>query len=365
MRIAVVTVYDGLNYGSYLQAFAMQALLEAMGHEVVFVQRMTEAENLALFTTERPETDCGPFRGFWRTVRNHTLLRARIEKENQYYLRQFPLYQEAWKHFPLVTPEQLHDVDCIVCGSDEIWNPCNLNIDVPFYTCADYGGDIPKIAVSVSIGNAAASDFAGCPKVIRAIQDFRVILTRDRRSRTVIGELTGRDVKISCDPTLLVEKELFRGHGGVPLISGAYILVYTYGLTKEESRIIREFATTHRYRIVSACMDISIADQVVNAPPLAFAELIERAAYCVTSTFHGTVFSLLFARRFCCIARYPKITELLQDVGAQDRLWDGMSSADFEKKMGEETEPKDRELHMQEMRAVSLAQISDALATVL
>ena len=51
MKIAVVTVYDGLNFGSFLQAYAMQAYLKEQGHQVYFVQRMTEEENLALFTT--------------------------------------------------------------------------------------------------------------------------------------------------------------------------------------------------------------------------------------------------------------------------------------------------------------------------
>ncbi|MCD8196781.1 MAG: polysaccharide pyruvyl transferase family protein [Lachnospiraceae bacterium] len=364
MKIAVVTVYDGLNYGSYLQAFAMKAFLEARGHEVVFVQRKTEEENLALFTTKRPEEACDPVRRLWRSLRRRTVLKGQIEKENQYYRRQFPLYQEVWKCFSLVCPEQLDDVDCIVCGSDEIWNPGNLNIDVPFYTCAEYGRDIPKIAISVSVGNAAAVDFAACPEAVRAMENFAAILARDSHSQTVIGELTGCDVQYSCDPTLLVGRELFAERGKMPEIAGEYMLVYTYGLTEEESRVIRRFAAEHRYRIVSACMDISIADQVVNASPLAFAGLVEGAACCVTTTFHGTIFSLLFAKRFCSIARYPKIEELLKETGTRQHLWDGLANGGFEKCMEEEKNQKALDMHLQEIRRVSLAQIDRALAAV-
>ena len=38
MKISVVTVYDGLNFGSFLQAYAMQAYLKEQGHQVYFVQ---------------------------------------------------------------------------------------------------------------------------------------------------------------------------------------------------------------------------------------------------------------------------------------------------------------------------------------
>ncbi|MCC8162624.1 MAG: polysaccharide pyruvyl transferase family protein [Lachnospiraceae bacterium] len=362
MKIAVVTVYDGLNYGSYLQAFAMQSCLEALGHEVVFVQRMTEEENLALFTTNRPQEACDPLRRLWRFIRKKTVLRKQIEKENQYYRQQFPLYRKAWERFALVSPEQLDGVDCIVCGSDEIWNPANPNIDVPFYTCADFGHDIPKVAVSVSIGNAQTTDFADCPEAVSALREFSAILVRDRRSQEIIGDLTGCAAKITCDPTLLVDRELFRNAAEIPAIEGAYMLVYTYGLTEEESRIIRHFAREHQYRIVSACMDIPVADQVVSASPLAFAGLVSGAACCVTTTFHGTIFSLLFAKRFCSIARYPKIEELLSETDAREHLWDSMLPDDFEKCMEPEVDRAALSGRLQKMRKESLAQIDRALA---
>ena len=47
MKIAIVTVYDSVvNFGSFLQAYAMSKVLESRGHEVFFVRRMPNDEIL-------------------------------------------------------------------------------------------------------------------------------------------------------------------------------------------------------------------------------------------------------------------------------------------------------------------------------
>ena len=50
MKIAIVTVYDSVvNFGSFLQAYAMSKVLESRGHEVFFVRRMPNDEILKRF----------------------------------------------------------------------------------------------------------------------------------------------------------------------------------------------------------------------------------------------------------------------------------------------------------------------------
>ena len=200
MKIAVVTVYDGLNYGSFLQAYAMQAFLKECGHEVYFVQRLTEEENLALFTTRRPQEDCGVVRRLWRKILSCTVNREKIQRQTRYYTSQFPYYQEDWKHFRLISPEEAGGMDCIVCGSDEIWNLNNLNLDVPFYACAGYGDGIPKLAVAVSAGNASRDDFRKYPQLEKAIGEFAKFLVRDRHTEELVREITGAETEFVRPP---------------------------------------------------------------------------------------------------------------------------------------------------------------------
>lgn len=356
MNIAVVTVYDGLNFGSFLQAFAMKHYLEERGHQVVFVQRLTEEENLALYTTNRPEEDCGKIKKVWRKFRKYVIHRKKIERENQFYTRQFPKYQEAWQCFNRYTPERLDNIDCIICGSDEIWNLNNVNLDIPFYTCAGYGENAAKLAVAVSAGNSTREQFRMEPEAEEAIRDFTEIIVRDRQSKEIVEDIIDREVEVVCDPTLLVDREIFRSSGSGIRIDGPYMLVYTYGLTGNQSRILSEFARKNNYRVVSACMDLDISDQTVYAAPMDFAELIEGAECCFTTTFHGTIFSLLFARRFCTVASFPKIEDLIMVTGESGHLWNSEEKEELERimKLQVDRQALDRRLEILKERSVRI-----------
>jgi len=364
MNIAVVTVYDGLNFGSYLQAYAMKAYLEERGHKVVFVQRFTEEENLALFTTNRPQEECGRLKRLWRNLRRITVHKKKYEKENQYYRKQFPYYQDAWSRLTRVSPGELDQVDCIICGSDEIWNLNNLNIDVPFYTCVGYGAHIKKLAVAASVGNSAREDFRKNPRVEMALRDFTEILVRDQQSKKIVEDITGDTVELVCDPTLLVDRQIFRKQETEGKAFDKYLLVYTYGLTEEQSRIVQDFAKKKHYRIISACMDIEIADQAVYGSPLDFAKLVAEAECCFTTTFHGTIFSLLFAKRFCTIAKYPKIGDLISNVGEKEHLWDGSTPAEFERIMERQVDRVSLDERLEELKKRSSMIIDKALERV-
>lgn len=365
MNIAVVTIYDGLNYGSFLQAYAMKAYLEARGHHTVFVQRMTEEENLAFYTTNKPEGDCGRVKKLWRTFRRTVLYGKKYRNELRYYRRQFPYYQAAWGQLLLKNPEHLDHIDCIVCGSDEIWNLNNVNIDASFYTCTDYGDNITKIAVAVSVGNATRELFREHPQVEEAIRGFSQIIVRDRNSMEIVRDITGRTPEMVCDPTLLVDRSVFQGSGRETAAAGRYLFVYTYGLTEGQSRIVRDYAQRNHMRIISACSDLKIADQTVYASPLEFAELIANAECCFTTTFHGTVFSVLFAKRFCTIAKYPKIADLVSAVGADAHLWDGEDRNVFEKIMKTDADRELLDRKLEELKERSSAIIDQALDRVL
>lgn len=363
MNIAVVTVYDGLNFGSYLQAFAMKSYLEGRGHRVVFVQRFAEEENLALFTTNRPKEDCGKLKRLWRDLREVTLYRKKNKKECQYYRKQFPYYQDAWSRLTLTAPEELEAVDCIICGSDEIWNLNNLNIDVPFYTCVGYGKNIKKLAVAASVGNSTREDFRKHPQVEEALKSFTEIIVRDRHSGKIVEDITGRKAEVVCDPTLLVDREIFR-EKKTDIPREKYLLVYTYGLTEEQSRVVSDFAKKNHYSILSACMDIEIAERAVYGSPLDFAKLVSEAECCFTTTFHGTIFSLLFAKRFCTIAKYPKIEDLISSLEEKEHLWDGKSSEGFERIMSLEVDREKLDRKLEEVKRSSSQIIDRALENV-
>lgn len=328
MNIAIATVYDGLNYGSFLQAYALKNFLEEHGHNVFFIQRVSEKENLQLFTTKRPESRCGLLRKMWRILKRMPSI-ARIMRQNDCFRKQFPYFQDAWKEFRLLKKNELDNIDCIICGSDEIWNLHNAYIDAEFFACADYGVNIRKLGIAVSAGNSTESEVVNNPIFVEAVNRFDNIVVRDLQTQMIVKKITGIIPKIVCDPTLLVEKNLFL-KDKTPIIKEKYMLVYAYDLTKIQSRVIVDYAKKNGLKIISPCNYLRIADNVIYASPLDFANLMYNSECCFTTTFHGAIFSLLFAKRVCIYPKFPKVSDIANKLNASQHLWTEEDASFFE-----------------------------------
>lgn len=329
MNIAIVTVYDGLNYGSFLQAYAMNKFLESYGHNVFFVQRISEEENLKSFTTNRLSNNCGLIKKIWRTIKNIPQY-TQISNQIISVRKQFPYFQEAWKELKIIQKENLDNIDCIVCGSDEIWNLNNAYIDTDFYICSNYGYNIRKIAVAVSIGNTMEEQVLNNATFIKVVNQFESILVRDLQTQNGISKITNKKLDVVCDPTLLIKKELFI-KDLTPIIKGKYILVYAYTITEKQEKIIIEYSKKNNLKIISPCNYLKIADEVIYINPLDFANLMYNAECCYTSTFHGAIFSLLFAKRVCIYPKLPKVLDAVENINAMEHVWSGKDITLFEK----------------------------------
>ena len=185
-----------------------------------------------------------------------------------------------------------------------------------FYSCG-WVKHIPKLAYAISSGNSKTSEYLNDPEFFNAVGDFCKILPRDQMTQSLITDITNVKESIVCDPTLLL------GQDGFTLTNkgkefGKYILVYSYFLTRKEKKFIKKYARNNGLKIISPCIYSSIADEVVYTSALDFPSLVFNAECVYTTTFHGTIFSLMFAKRFCALPRLPKVANLLEQLEAYD-----------------------------------------------
>lgn len=220
-----------------------------------------------------------------------------------------------WKSIKIIDPAEIEDcgIQLVICGSDEIWNIHNKDIDLDFYSCG-WVKHIPKLAYAISSGNSKTSEYLNDPEFFNAVGDFCKILPRDQMTQSMISDITNVKESIVCDPTLLL------GQDGFTLTNkgkefGKYILVYSYFLTRKEKKFIKKYARNNGLKIISPCIYSSIADEVVYTSALDFPSLVFNAECVYTTTFHGTIFSLMFAKRFCALSRLPKVGKFVGTVG--------------------------------------------------
>ena len=123
MKIGLITIYQVPNYGSVLQTFASQKVLEQMGHECVIIRY--NYRNDEFFKKQGLKRN--KFKE-WQLNTIPWLKSAKLQsfrKENLNFSKQFETYQELvdfdWSSF-----------DAFIVGSDQVWNTRFLFADPAF-----------------------------------------------------------------------------------------------------------------------------------------------------------------------------------------------------------------------------------------
>ena len=192
-----------------------------------------------------------------------------------------------------------------------------------------YGHTVPAkhiFSYAASFGQTDTKCIAEkhCTALIASgFKTFNAICVRDQASADTVTSLTGITPKICFDPVLLYgfEKELKSTSYEVP--KRPYLVVYAYDNRlnePEEVAPIIDFARKHRLQIISPGFYHKWADKNINVTPLELLQVIKRAKYVVTDTFHGSVMASLLNRPFAVLIRESnrnKISYLLDSLGLQ------------------------------------------------
>lgn len=306
MKIGIVTVHDSNNYGSFLQAYALQCVLQQMGHEVYFAVTRDKKFVKKIFVPALLQ----------KKLFRHPFSLLRSRKNGRIKRKAFLNDQ---KYFEEIEKEDLSKMDLVILGSDEIWN-----VQVKsFRNKIFYGSDLTNVlAYGVSVGRAGREDFVKYPEIISCIRNIHCVLARDNRTKEIVKEITGVSPDIVCDPTFLVDRSVFSRKDTVPVKKAAeeYVLIYSYGIGEELEKKIKDFAEENRLKIVSACFYYKWADYNIMCGPMDFCSIIKGADCVITTTFHGTIFSVLNQKQFISIPASIKTNDLLEQIGLAERI---------------------------------------------
>lgn len=305
MKITVITPYDSSNHGAYLQAYCLKFQLEKMGHEVYHVPTRTPEYVRNLYYKDKPVS------------KRDKVFPMAFRKKNEYGKRKYKIFTDVQKVFKVIDPDndpaQLH-----ILGSDEIWN-----ITLPaFRQLTFWGTKYDKvITYAASIGKADNEKFAQLPEHVNAVRKISRCLVRDKRTADFVEKYTGREAQIVCDPTMLVPIEEYGDDFIDPFVeNNDCLLIYAYKVSKAEKKCIRKYADIHHLKIVSCCFLHNWCDHQCECSPLQFSALIRKCKAVITTTFHGSIFSILNHANFVSIPTSPKTNQLLEQFGILDRL---------------------------------------------
>lgn len=293
-NITIVTVYNACNYGSFLQAYALKSAIENKGYDVNFLEMEVDED---------------------KVIGVGSFSKEYIAFETKKYDK-ITAEQVAFK---TVNIKDLNS-DCCVLGSDTIWNmfdPAYANI--PYFV----GKDLPcknimSYAASVGQNNYYKILLTKLFKLL-PVKKLNSIGVRDDKTERFVKFL-GRKCTRVVDPTFLYDFEVEKPDVD---IDGDYLLVYTYGMTDAEVSSIKEYSKKRNLKIVATGSLCEWADYNLSVGSFEWLWLVQNAKFVVTNTFHGTVFSIKYNKRFASYAKTSdKVISLLSEFALQERNCD-------------------------------------------
>lgn len=332
----MITQHTVNNYGSVLQTYATQKILEKMGHQVEFVD-FWRADNLEEVRVEKilqKNSVMRRLRPFWASTAFTTRLTkqaiAKMLRKNQRNMKNF-----LEEHIHLSTTkytsiEQLMKdppiADMYITGSDQVWNSqCNSGVERAYFL--DYAPPGKnRISFAASIGRTEL-DTEEIPETVALLKKYTAISVREQSGVNLLSSL-GIQAQLVLDPTLVLDAAWWRQHADYRKCpKSPYLLIYQLNASPQMDAYAEKIAKRKGWNIVRIgyhYSDKRKAGRCVFCPTIPeFLGLFDKAACCLTDSFHATAFSLNFGIDFISI-RPPRfetrVESILQLTGTQNRL---------------------------------------------
>lgn len=312
-KIGCLTFHASYNYGSALQAYALQTVFCKLGEETIEYKII----NYRIPTQKRMYKNCFEKIDIKSLYQRVFLLgkRKQLEKKEElfekFFLDDLILTEEA------STVDELKRLslkfDSLVVGSDQIWNLHAKDFDWCYFL--EFTNNPNKYTYAISCGPVMKEIPAmHRERIVEALESFRCLSVRDDRTFSLFAPLVaGKNVDINVDPTLLLEKNdwlrlIKNVDTAVP--KEKFILFYDLSRNKENWKLAKRFAKKMRLKllITSVPFPRTINEMFgtykkFDVGPKEFLLLLQKSEFVITSSFHGAIFSLLFQKRFAIIVR--------------------------------------------------------------
>lgn len=339
-KVGIVSCYFKNNYGSMLQAYATQKILDNnniqnetinIDNNIDFKKGKRKYYLSQIFNLNFIKSKFGMIKLKFdkKIIKNLSKnISIRTEKYNQ-FRKEFNLSKSV-KHYDELAKMAKKNYSDIIVGSDQLWLPVNVVAD--YYTLNWVPDEINKISYATSFGVTEIP-----PKYLDKYNYFlnriNSVSIREDNGIKLAKKMANLDAKLVCDPTILLTKDEWEevcAKGRI--IKDKYILCYFLGSNIKHRKFAERLKEKTGYKIVS----LNHADEYVkysdefadiipyDIGPKEWINLIKNAEYVCTDSFHGTVFSLIYNKLFFDFRRYSsksksstnsRIDSLLNIVG--------------------------------------------------
>lgn len=333
-KVKVITRHAIVNYGSILQAYATVCFFNSIGYNAEIIDYISKKETVIgrIGVFSRNYTKSFIKRLIYKFVK----LPDEVIKD-AYFRKYRKKLLKLTCRFNSLDELQRYDwgQDILCVGSDQVWGLMPDKKMDPAYFLEFGTSENKYIAYSASMGRTDF-DEEYLNNLKSMLAKFSFITVREKSAEEFIKTNTIYDAKTILDPTFMVERKVWQDFANIKINKQKYLLVYRLRKNKELDRYAKEYAKTHGLTILfvsTSIYDIAAYGKksLIKSPEYVLS-LFKNAECVVTDSFHATVFSIIFNKRFVDFlppVTSKRITDLLERLNIEERIFGGES--DYER----------------------------------
>lgn len=322
MKVGILTFHNAYNYGAVLQTYATQELVKGFGHQVEVIDYHNHHID---YSYERRRFHLREFLDSRRNFPFYLIEKIFFWKRKRAYRLFFNNHIVlSKKRYDQEDDVMLDGYDVLLIGSDQLWNKkLTDGLDKVYWGQAHVLSNTKIISWSVCMNNIELNENE-ISQIRKYLKSFASISVREDSLRLFIQNLTEKKVWHTLDPTLMLPRSKWDKLCQTVKETN-YIAVYAIRNEEETVAFAKKIANKLNKRIViirSYAKWYLSRENKECLGPGGFLSYIKNADFVVTSSFHGTVFSILLQRQFVCpkFEGNIRIEDLLRTVGLSNRM---------------------------------------------
>lgn len=315
-KIGILTFHNVLNYGAILQTYALQKSISKNNAAEV---NIVDYRSLILtYNYSYKKLLNRPL-----TLIPKALILHRKKKVFSNFMRTYlNLSEVKYNKFNIKDANKNYDV--FIVGSDQVWN-YNITYNDTTYLL-DFSDEGKKYSYAASIGlSKIETEYE--QTYFDHLSKFNNISVRELEGQKIIeNQLKLSKSRVNVDPTLLLGNKEWDELTSQRKIKERYILVYTIKYSKELISIANRIAKENGCKVVFISSRILKDVKSVSNPSVnEFLSLFKYAEFTIVNSFHGTIFSIIFQKKFIVELAYKdgrnsRIVNLLSKCDISDRI---------------------------------------------
>lgn len=300
MDIYTVTYFRS-NYGSALQAYALQQKFVEFGVNAKIVEQPMNGKKIQYSLYERVRAFLTPEKHYGIKEKLRRIIENRIFKEKEIKINRFVkqnIKTISYENFC----SELEDGAILLSGSDQIWSIINGNIKDFYLFKSISNKNVFKVSYAASIG---ITDLSGeqLEYYKNALKDYDIVSLRERAAFDQLKkELDNTIVRQDIDPTLLYEGTFWKKIVGKRIIGEKYVFVYMLRPDKNLIFMAKKIARIKHLSVIYMGQFNDFYPGVKTITDAGIEDFLSAIYYAdsiITNSFHGTAFSVLFEKNSC------------------------------------------------------------------